>query len=245
MRSDRPGRSISAYTVGDRVFQLQSGYGYSEESGGLLRIDVHSLDVQGKLGIGSRIEVSTLFQLASLGFDFGDTPLSFFEGDERSNGLSQFNFALRGTILNGKGLIPAIGFEAAYVTAGIPGESFDLNAGRFVLILQNEITDWLSFTGNALYITNDIIQFTANLSGHVNDRVGVFAEYWPIFDAAFETNSIIGLIDSFMNTGIFWQINSDFQVDASCGFSIAQREYLRGDFTPFYIQAGITKRFEL
>ena len=246
LQTDRPGQSINANTVGNKLFQLQSGYSYSEEASGLYLIDAHLFDLQAKVGIVDRLEVSALFQVASFGSDFQNTQqFPFLEDDSRSTGLSRLNIAVRGTLLEGKGLKPAIGLEATYLMAGVPGENLDVPAGRFILSFQNELTDRISFTGNVIYLTTDFMQFTANLCGSITSDLGVFAEYWPIFAAAFETNQEMMRVESFLNSGAYWKMNNDLQFDLAFGFSVENQERMIEDFNPFYVQLGVTKRFNI
>lgn len=243
--TDRPGQSITPYTVGDRALQLQGGYGFFRETSSLLDIDLHNVNLNSRLGFGDRFEISFLFQVSSLKIERKDFIRLLDSGNEPDNGFSAFALSTRGLIMKGDGLKPAIGLEATYLTTGIPGEELRNTNGRFILTLQNEIIDRLSFTGNVVYFTNDRTEFTANLGYSITSSFGVFAEYWPIFEAVFDGDSGLVLQDSYMNTGVFWQLGDNFMVDAAGGFRAGAPDTIDEDSESFYLQVGLTKRFWL
>jgi hypothetical protein len=241
--TDRPGQSITPYTVGDRALQLQGGYGFFRETSSLSDIDLHNVDLNSRLGISDRFEISALFQVSSLRVEPGG--LFNPEDTQPDNGFAAFALSTRGLIIKGDRLKPAIGLEAAYIIAGLPGEELRNTNGRFILTLQNEIIDRLSFTGNVVYFTNDRTEFTANLGYSITSSFGVFAEYWPIFEAVFDGDSGLVLQDSYMNTGVFWQLGDNFMVDAAGGFRAGAPDTIDEDSESFYLQVGLTKRFWL
>ena len=241
INTDRPGQSINPNTVGNRVLQIQSGYGFLRETSPLVDVDFHNVDVISKLGISDRFEVSALLQVSSLRIDS-----DFFVGNEEpDNGFSAFALSTRGLLMKGDGLKPAIGLEATYITTGVPGEELRNGNGRFILTFQNELVEKLSFTGNVVYFTNDRTEFTANLGYSITSSIGIFAEYWPIFEARFDGESGLALLDSFMNTGVFWRLGDDFMVDLAGGFRAFAPDFIDEDAESFYFQVGVTKRFWL
>ncbi|MCZ4410096.1 transporter [Cryomorphaceae bacterium 1068] len=243
--TDRPGQSINPYTVGDKALQIQGGYGFFREKSSLADIDLHNVDVNTKFGITDRFEFSVLFQASSLLVDRKSFLFPSDVEEDPENGLSTFSFAVRGTIMKGEGLKPAIGLEATYLATGTPGEELDNSNGRFILTLQNQLLERLSFTGNVVYYTNDRTEFTANLGFALTEELGVFAEYWPIFEARFDGESGLRFLDAYMNTGVFWQLGDNFMVDMAGGFRAFAPEYIDDSAESFYFQVGLTKRFWL
>ncbi|MGB6035294.1 MAG: hypothetical protein WBG42_03430 [Cryomorphaceae bacterium] len=243
--TDRPGQSINPYTVGDRALQLQGGYGFFREKLSIAEIDLHNIDLNTKMGIGDRFEFSVLFQASSLRVEPNELVFPSNSEVDSENGLSAFAFSTRGLLLKGEGLKPAIGLEATYITTGIPGEVLDNGQGRFILTLQNQLFDKLSFTGNVVYFTSDRTEFTANLGYSITSSIGVFAEYWPIFEARFDGESGLTLLDSYMNTGVFWQLSDDFMIDLAGGFRAFAPDFIDDDAESYYLQVGFTKRFWL
>jgi hypothetical protein len=243
--TDRPGQSINPNTVGDGVLQLQSGYGYFKSKGIFSEIDLHNVDLVPKLGISDRFEISGLLQYSSLKL----TGLPFVQPSEESpdpeNGVSALGLAARGTLLKGEGLIPSIGLEAAYIGSGIPGDELSTSTGRFILTLQNQLLGELSFTGNVVYNTNNQTEFTANLGYNVVDNFGCFVEYWPIFDAAFDGEDNLVFQDAYLNSGVFWLIGENWQLDALAGFRAFAPDFYSDDESSYYLQVGFTKRFWL
>ncbi len=243
--TDRPGQSINPNTVGDKVLQLQSGYGYLRDKLPVGDIDFHNLDVNTKFGISDRFEFSFLLQVSSLIFE-PITSLSPSESEsEPEIGVSLYSFSSRGLILKGEGLKPAIGLEATYLAAGIPGDDLDNFQGRFILTLQNQLLKKLSFTGNVVYFTGNRTEFTANLGYNLTDNLGIFAEYWPIFEARFDGESGLRFLDAYMNTGVFWLLGDSWQLDATAGFRALAPDSFSDDDRSYYLQVGFTKRFWL
>jgi hypothetical protein len=243
--TDRPGQSINPYTVGNRALQVQSGYGYARESSPTSEINLHSLDINTKLGISNRFEISALFQISSLRIE-REALIGFLDNSEDpDNGFSAFSLSTRGTIMKGEGLKPAIGLEATYIANGVPGEELSNTNGRFILTLQNQPFDKLSFTGNVVYFTNDRTEFTANLGYSITSSLGIFAEYRPILEARFDGESGLVLLDSYLNTGVFWQLGDDFMLDLAGGFRVGQSDFIDDDSDSYYLQVGFTKRFWL
>jgi len=243
INTDRPGQSINPYTAGNRALQFQSGYGYLRDDLSVGDINFHSVDVNTKFGISDRFEFSFLLQVSSLLFD-PKTMSSSGSDAEPDIGVSQYSVSSRGLILKGEGLRPAIGVEATYLTTGTPGDDLDNRMGRFILTLQNQLSQKFSFTANVVYFTNNRTEFTANLGYSINDYIGIFAEYWPILEANFDGESGLFLQDSFMNTGVFWQLGDDFIIDLAGGFRVFAPESLDGTES-YYLQVGLTKRFQL
>ncbi len=241
--TDRPGQSINPYTVGDRALQIQSGYGYLSDQLSVGDVDFHTFDVNTKFGITDRIEFSFLFQVSSLLFDPKMTMSS--SDTEPDIGLSQYSVSSRGLILKGDGLKPAIGLEATYLATGTPGDDLDNHLGRFILTLQNQLFQKLSFTGNVVYFTGNRMEFTANFGYSINEKIGVFVEYWPIFEESFDGESGLSLWDSYMNTGVFWQLGDDFMIDMAGGFRAFAPDIIDDDAESYYLQVGLTKRFWL
>jgi len=240
--TDRPGQSINPLTVGDKVLQIQAGYGYSYLTAISSETDLHNVDVVPKWGIGNRFEISGLLQYSSLRLtrQLSNAP---DEETDPKNGVSALGLAARGTLLQGEGLKPSIGLETAYIGSGLPGEELSNSTGRFILTLQNQLVDKLSFTGNIVFYTNNQTEFTANLGYNVIDNLGVFVEYWPIFDAVFDGEDNLVFQDAYLNSGVFWLIGENWQLDATAGFRALAPDIYSDDESSYYLQFGFTKRF--
>lgn len=240
--TDRPGQSITPYTAGNMALQFQSGYAYTSEKSNFIEGDLHGVDLNTRFGISDMFEISCLFQLSSLGVErVGDFPAE--NGGDRENGFSSFALSTRARIMKGEGLKPAIGLEATYIAIGVPGMELDDRNGRFILTLQNQLLKNLTLTGNVVYWTNDRTEFTLNLAYSFQNGFGVFGEYWPIFEASFDGDSGLFLLDSYVNTGVFWQLSDDFMIDLAGGFRAFAPDFIDDNAESYYLQVGLTKRF--
>jgi hypothetical protein len=247
--TDRPGQSINPNTVGDQILQFQSGYGYLDATFQNQEDRLHSYDVMAKYGIAKRFEVASSVQIGSLREKrTGSSEIvqhSDVDPEQNFNGVSQVGIFARGNLLEGDGLKPAIGLELGYVWLGRPGESLDNSRVRTALTFSSQLLESLSFTGNVVYLYDNEIQFTANLGYAVSDRFGIFVEYWPIFlSPSLSFESDLDFYDSYLNTGLFYQVGEDFQLDATAGFQLEADETF-GPKDAFYLQVGFTKRFQL
>lgn len=242
LNTDRPGQSINPNTVGDRILQFQSGYGYFRSKAIFSEIDLHNVDLVPKLGMGKRLEISGLIQYSALNVE-----RTFINEDDPDwdNGISSLGMAMRGTLLRGEGLKPTIGLDVGYIASGLPGDELTSSTGRFILTFQNEIINRLSFTGNVVYFTNNQTEFTANLSYIILDEFGVFVEYWPVFEAVFDGEENLRFLDAYLNTGGFWSIGDSWQLDALVGFRAFAPDFYSDDESSYYLQVGFTKRFWL
>jgi len=243
--TDRPGQSINPITVGNGVMQIQAGYGYSHSKAIFSETDLQNVDVVPKYGISDRFEISGLLQYSSLRLTGQPFVQPFDESPDPENGVSALGLAVRGTVLKGEGLKPSIGLEAAYIGSGMPGDELSTSTGRFILTLQNQLLDRLSFTGNVVFYTNNLTEFTANLGYNVIDNFGVFVEYWPIFEAAFDGEDNLVFLDAYLNSGVFWLIGENWQLDATAGFRALAPDFYSDDESSYYLQVGFTKRFWL
>lgn len=250
LRSDRPGQSMSPFTVGKHTAQLQTGYAYTELDQ-RFRLDNNDEYVMNELknlyrarvrvGIFERVE-------GSAGVNFADESREYTQGfDDLSNSyISQFDFNLRGNLYPGKGAVPAVGVELQFVW----DDPLDQNRRRKLntngtLSLQSAITDKFSLTANV--IVYEDLAFTINAGYLFTEKFGAFVEYYPIFTGFLDISREFNLTRGFMNSGFVYNFGPNLQVDLASSFLVNQADFNTvGNTIDNYIglQAGFTYRYD-
>jgi hypothetical protein len=232
LRSDRPGQSMSPFTVGEKAFQIQAGYGFARNSPGDFRSYIHTGDFQLRLGILERVEVSVL-GLASYSVNRNET-INF---SESSFDWNRIGINARANLYEGKGAIPAIGLDLGGVAIGNE-EGFPAEYGfRAILSLSSSLSELFSLTANLAYQDKNQTYATINLGYSPIAELSTFVEYVQFFQDE-------GILDSYVNFGGAWLFNPDFQVDFTAGFlAVRPTPNLSTSEDYFYLQAGFTKRF--
>ncbi len=208
IRTGRPGASIGAYTVGKKVFQIQTGFNYNErEFDNVFGSNTWIFNTVFRYGIFEKLEVSGVVNVRS------DETLTV-TGTENQFGVSNTQIGLRYNILEQKGAIPAIGLQSRLL---LKAQSIDYrreNLGAsLVLATGNKITDWFSVTTNWGIVLmgnggdpNSLYAINASFS--LTEKWAVFAEVFGSFNS-FSAN---------YDAGFSYLINNDLQLDASAGW---------------------------
>ena len=208
IRTGRPGAAIGAYTVGKKVFQIQTGFNYNErELENVFGSNTWVFNSVFRYGIFEKLEVSGVVNIRS------DEALTV-TGTENQFGVSNTQIGLRYNILERKGAIPAIGLQGRLL---LKAQSIDYqreNLGaNLVLATGNKITDWLSLTTNWGIVwtgnggdPNSLYAINASFS--LTEKWGAFAEVFGSFNS-FSSN---------YDAGFSYLVNNDLQLDASAGW---------------------------
>ena len=250
LRSDRPGQSMSPFTVGKKTAQLQMGYSYTDLDQ-QFRLDnndeylmeqlVNQVRARVRIGIFERFE-------GSAGVNYADESRKYTEGfDDISNSyVSQFDFNLRGNLYPGKGAVPAVGVELQFVW----DDPLDQNRRRKLntngtLSLQSAITDKFSLTANV--IVYEDLAFTINAGYLFTEKFGAFVEYYPIFTGFLDISREFNLNRGFINSGFIYNFGPNFQIDLASSFLVNQADFATaGNTIENYIgfQVGFTGRMD-
>lgn len=230
IRTGRPGQAIGAFTVGQGVFQVQSGFDYfgsrfssSHRSEGVLNNTVM------RFGLTEPFEVSALVEYKTE---------SIIENDVRRNvsGLSALDVGMRYHIYTGKGLVPNVGFQ---IRARLPvlAEAYKIKdvAPRFILVTSQQLSNTFKLITNigAAWNGNDSSPrgtYIVNLSFPFNDKLGAFVETFGGVERGTATINF--------DTGIAWLISNDLQLDLYGGYGKNQ------GIQTYFTSAGVSWRLK-
>jgi len=211
IRTGRPGQAIGAFTTGQHIFQLQSGFNYfgSRNSGANYESDGWRNNTVVRYGLTELLELSGEFDYArEKSTDNGET--------QTLQGLDAFDIGMRYHILTGRGAAPNIGFQFR-MRMPVLSKDYEIQnvAPRMLLVLSKSlpnrfflITNWgVSWNGtNSTPTYNYVVNLSFPFTGHI----GAFVEnYGSLTSGKFNTN---------FDTGLAWLINSDLQLDFYGGY---------------------------
>lgn len=207
IRTGRPGQAIGAFSLGKKVFQLQTGYTYNKvtDSENELRSNIQSTVL--RIGVSERFELSGVINWQS------DRVINdAFKG--YLGGVSNTQIGGRINLSKNKGWLPTIGIQGRLLlkAQSNPYQRAKLGS-RFVLATGNKIDDKLSVGTNWGVIWKGNGQkptafYILNTSYSINDKLGTFAEiYGNLSD--FTTN---------FDSGFAYLVNPNFQLDLSAGW---------------------------
>ena len=206
IRSGRPGQSIGVSTVGQGIFQVQSGvdhFGYTN----------HNTDIKDsgfltntalRFGLTETFEVATFFEYKTESIT--DNNITYSQ-----SGLSNMVIALRYQIVKGKGILPSIGFQFRMRMPALSKPyQIDNIAPSFVFVTSQQLSKSFTLITNfgSSWNGNDATPtglYTVNLSCAFTDTFGAFVEnYGSITQGVFETR---------FDSGIAWLATDNLQLD--------------------------------
>ncbi len=211
IRTGRPGQAIGAFTVGTRIFQVQSGFDYygSNEKNGTQTIKGFSNNTVLRYGLTEPFEISALL-------DYRTQTLSENSVKEKTSGLSALDLGMRYHIYTGKGLIPNIGFQFR-LRLPVLSEDYKIDhiAPRFIIVTSQQlsktftlITNWgATWNGNN---SSPAGTYVINLAFPFTEKLGAFVETFGVYGGG----------DFFINfdTGLAWLLTPDLQLDIYGGY---------------------------
>lgn len=234
--ADRPGQAFSPFTVGNLVFQTQTGI----DGGGFKEKEVnYQAQEKGgfflpnsflRFGLTEHFEINSAWAYSFNRNTIGDT-------SSTANGLALATIGARFNIFEGRGKIPAVGMLVTFKLPILsPSYSIDNVAPAVVLMAGNKINDKLSILLNfGIDFNGNDAQpnwtYVANLSYSISPKVGTFIEnyghfnnidYWNYWDAGFSylVNNNLQLdiyggagynqnsLDYFASIGFSWRLVS-------------------------------------
>ena len=212
--ADRPGQAFSPFSVGNLVFQTQTGMdggGYSVK-----KVD-YQAQIKGGLfipntflrfGLTEHFEINSFWAYAVNSNSVGDS--SF-----KSNGLINATLGARINIYEGNEMIPAVGMLVTFrLPIMSPSYQIDNVAPSIVLMAGNNITDKLSYVLNfGINFNGNNAQpdwtYVANLSYSISPKFGTFVENYGFFNGTEYWNS--------WDTGLSFLVNNNLQLDINGG----------------------------
>ncbi len=246
INSDRPGQSISPLTVGKKAIQFQAGYSHEAlklEDSFLPEVENanNSANAKIRFGILERTEISG--QITGGQNTYNAESIDFVQ---LNDGIQLIGVGVRQNILApGKGgLRLGAELESRWTETNDEIEYADL-----LLTVSGvlNIGERFSATANSGYgFESEELFFTANLGMTVSEKVGVFAEYYPILGNVQNADGeSYSLKRSYLHAGGYFVADPSFVIDFLAGYMIAGDEYELWDSAEgFLIQVGFTARMD-
>jgi len=233
--SDRPGISISPYSVGKNVFQLQSGFilGGLRTDSNQRKSDILAESTVIRFGLTRTLEVSTAFT-----FRRDKTEYRYFSTTENfQSGLSQADVGFRANLYEGHGLVPTVGFQT-HLKLNILSKDYDTDYPGIVCLLATTqnlapgLTLTTNFGGvwdNNFYGPGPQGMYTLNLAFPIAGKLGGFVENY----GSFQDGDFLTLFDA----GLGFLLNNNLQLDISGGYG------KNHGVTEYFVDAGVSWRF--
>lgn len=226
IRSDRPGQSLSPFTLGSKTIQIQSGYNYGENENNIIQSSFANYNNVIRLGILENLDVNATLNYSKSESSIGDQTFDL-------KGFDNIAIGARYSILEGEGYIPTLGFESRF---SLPIESQDYNNEELgitnILITQHAISEKFAVTSNWIWINRDsenTFNYTLNSAYTLDDNWSVFFEFFGNLNDEFSTN---------YDFGFAYLTGSNFQLDI--GFGRLTTE----DNPQMFVDAGLSWRID-
>lgn len=251
--SDRPGNANTAVAVGQRVFQVQSGFDFNrtefyfkipnnvDPAPITTKPFIHEFSFANvfRYGILKKTEINAEFNISSTEDSFDD------RFNEEPSGISKIGLGIRQQVLQESNNIPAIGILGTAYFNGLLNDYGGANPdGRLMLLAQKQLFKFLTITGNFGYSFDqefkvDEFDYTLNLSTSITPIISTYIEiYGPIDGSDFDL--------TFADTGIGFLINDNLQLDLYGGVNINRPDfnfYVKDSYWNFFGSTGISYRF--
>jgi hypothetical protein len=231
IRADRPGQALTANTVGQGIFQLQTGFNYFGSKDGTNKSTGVLSNTVVRYGISEQLEVNAQFEYKSERID---------STVKNPKGVSAADIGIRYNIFAGKGHQPNIGFQ--FVTRlPVLGNDYKINdvAPRMFIIANQPLSDIVSI--NAVWgITwngNNSVpryNYVLNLSLSPSARLGLFAELYGGREA--------GVLATFVDGGISWLLTNDLQLGLHGGLGQGGGLGSSQGVDNFFVSTGVSWR---
>ena len=233
IQTSRPGQAFVPFSVGQHMFQVQSGLTYSGFDDSDNNRDGNSTDFNALLryGLLEDFEIRTAFNINSSTTNLENG------SDSDLGGLSAMSIGVRYNIISGEGNKPSFGFQT---DLGLNWVDEDFNpediAPKITLIHSQNLsekigltTNWaLSWDGNDNATTGN---YVINIAFPLGDKLGGFIENYGSIDN--------GKITHRWDTGLGYLINNNLLIDCSIGYG------KNDGLSDWFVDAGISWRTKL
>lgn len=205
IRSGRPGQSIGPFTLGSKVFQMQSGYSYMQNEISSEDYKLNNINNVIRLGILERLEFSAAINYSHL-------TSKLINQESKNVGIDNFSIGGRYAVLSGEGVLPAVGFQSRLI---LPINSQDFENPDYgvhnILVLQKAIGEKFSLTTNWIYTyrsSYNTLDYTLNSAYSIDKKWSVFFEFFGNINNEFSHN---------YNFGVAYLSQDNIQWDISFG----------------------------
>ena len=206
IRSSRPGQAAEPFSVGRRVFQLQTGFdaaGFNEKKNNFSG-SAFGHNTVFRFGFTERFELNATYEFRRDGYEMNDSTYS-------TNGLSIGSIGSRINIYEGSERIPAFGLDLSFKFP-VLSEAYNPQhvAPNVVLMASNAFNDKMSWLLNfgASYNGNDARPtgiYVVNVGYTISPTWGMFVENYGNF-----TNNSF---ENRWDTGLAYVVSNNLQLD--------------------------------
>tara|TARA_B110000503_G_C7170283_1_gene423909 strand:+ start:379 stop:1212 length:834 start_codon:yes stop_codon:yes gene_type:complete len=245
--SGRPGQANGLFGVGKSIYQVQTGFRFSESNLGnsivkntnktfdnstLFRVGLFE---KTEIRAGIRYNIRDKFKVENSLFP---RPISgpAAESENVQNGLSNWNLGIRQKLTNQKGIIPAIGIQGSALFGGLINYETDAIAYQLRLLLQHKIAKKLTLNTNITTVNKtESLNYTFSLSYPISPSLRIIGEMYRVKyfnNLNFKTQ----IMNNFYLGFGFW-ISDNLQLDVfgGCGYNGAT-------FRTKFISTGLSYR---
>ncbi len=208
--SGRPGQSFGSDTVGDGVFQIQSGLDLISSEVGSNKTQTQLFSNVFRYGFGDLFEINGGINYQSDEFDQSGTKTS-------QDGISSTQIGFRNRVIKeSDGLIPSMAIQTRFNLKTVDKEYRSQEVSPIItFIFAHSLSESFSLTHNigVNYSGNSISPTyfaTSNLAQALTENYGWFVEIYGNM-----TNDIGGI---FINAGGDYYISKDLKLDLSLGW---------------------------
>ena len=203
MRAIRPGFATGAFTVGQSVFQVQSGLNFTQRENNDVRLsDTWQHKTVLRYGIFEKFEVSGV-----ISYRRDKTFLSV--GDDNVAGVDNTQLGVRYNIFDGTGSFPGLAIQARTLLR-LQSENYQRAKTGLNITLAGgkKVAPWMILNASA----------GSTWLGNEGDPIFPYALrltplFTPIFGATVEMYGTLNDFDSNFNIGLFYFVNNDLKID--------------------------------
>ncbi|MFH1321824.1 MAG: transporter [Bacteroidota bacterium] len=248
--SGRPGQAITPTTVGKKIFQLETGIALGGYEGDILlhKGQSYTISTLFRFGLTETFEINTGWDLRSVRINMPDDSVFSFNswnfsklGEKYRNmldstinigGLNLSTLGMRYNIIEGKGIVPAVGFQFTIKLNILNGDyNPDNIAPQFLLVTSQNLSERFSLTANlgADWSGNSASPtgiYVVNLAFSFFEKWGGFIENYGSFDDK--------TFDTKFDAGIAYLVNNNLQLDLLGGAG------KNNDLFDYFISIGIS-----
>lgn len=224
IRSGRPGQAIGPFTVGQGIFQVQSGIDYNSLNSGSQ--NTYLSNNVFRFGLTEQFEMGLGLNLQQ------DRFASRYKDTE--SGISSISLRIRSNVYGGKGIIPSFGYQ---FNLGLPMSSENYKSENVIpkltLMSGHKLSDKFGLTNNFGFSwtekdPNPTKFYIINLGYSLTNKIGLFIENYGFLQR--------GQFDSKFDGGLDYLITNNLKLDLSAGYD-------KNDFTnEMFISFGVSWR---
>lgn len=216
IRSDRPGQANVPFTVGTKVFQVQSGLDFSGWDDAVNNGDAILFNNVFRYGLTEMFEIG-------LGLDYLTQETKTASLTSSESGISTIALKIRSHIYEGEGLMPDFGYQFD-LTLPMVHDAFSANeiVPKITIITGQDLGGGFSFNTNFGANWNGSTPnpegfYILNLGYGLTEKISLFIEQYANFDKSNYNGKIDG--------GLAYVVNNDLQLDLFGGFDKEDPDY--------------------